>query len=61
MIPARDAYAYGRNLLEVLFSKEELARSVIIKSVKSKKPALDQERIQLAFGMSAVDVVAYIL
>ncbi len=36
----------GRNLLQVLFSKEELARSVVIKSVKSKKPALDQERIQ---------------
>ena len=50
MIPARDAYAYGRNLLEVLFSKEVLARSVIIKSTKSRKPPLDPELVQLVFG-----------
>ena len=50
MIPARDAYAYGRSLLEVLFTKEVLGRSVVVKSIKSRKPPLDEELIQLVFG-----------
>ncbi len=50
-IPARDPYAYGRNMLEVLFSKEELAKSVVVKSKKSEKPPLSPKRVQVLFGM----------
>ena len=49
-IPARDAYAYGRSLLEVIFSKEELSKSVIFKTKKSNKPPLRSEGVQLMFG-----------
>lgn len=45
-IPARDAYAYALNLLDSLFTKEELSSSLLFKSKKSEKPALDRERVE---------------
>ncbi len=38
-------------MLEVLFSKEELAKSVVVKSKKSEKPPLSPKRVQVLFGM----------
>lgn len=34
-IPSRDAYSYALQLMDILFSKEELASSLIFKSKKS--------------------------
>lgn len=47
-IEAKDSYAYGRNLLDVLFTKSEQKNGILL---QSKKPALDPERVQLLFGM----------
>ena len=44
------AYTYGRSILDVLFTKEELGRSVVMKTKKSEKPPLPPEKIQLLFG-----------
>ena len=44
-IPARDAYAYGLQLMDALFTKQELAGSLIFKSKKSEKQGLDQDRV----------------
>ena len=49
-LPARDAYAYGRAILEIMFTKTELSRSVIVSSIKSKKTPLDKDKVQLIFG-----------
>ena len=46
-IPAKDMCAYGRGLLDVVFSKEEQARSVLL---QSSKPPLSPRRVQLLFG-----------
>ncbi len=45
-IPSRDVYAYALSLLDILFSKEELSQSLLFQSKKSKKSALDPERVQ---------------
>ena len=45
-IPSRDAYAFALQLMDVLFTKEELASSLIFQSKKSDKPALDPQRVQ---------------
>lgn len=50
-IEAKDSYAYGRNLLDVLFTKSEQKNGILLQSKKSSKPALDPERVQLLFGM----------
>lgn len=46
LLPAKDAYAYALILLDVLFTKEELSRSLMFKTKKSSKPALDEKKIQ---------------
>ena len=45
-IPSRDAYSFGLQLLNILFTKEELAVSLLFKSKKSEKPALEQGRVE---------------
>ena len=45
-LPARDAYAFGLQLLDILFTKEELGSSLLMKSKKSEKPGLDSARVQ---------------
>ena len=49
-MPARDMCAYGRALLDVLFTKEEQAISTVLRSKKSDKPPLAPERVQILFG-----------
>lgn len=45
-IPSRDGYAFGRKLLSMMFSNEELSTSLVYKSKKSSKPALDKEKVR---------------
>ena len=49
-IPSRDAYAYALALMDVLFTKEELAMSLLFKLKKSVKPGLDRERVEKVLG-----------
>ena len=49
-IPAKDMCAYGRALLDFLFTKHEQASSVIIRTPKSNKPPLDIGKVQKLFG-----------
>ena len=45
-IPSRDAYSFGLQLLNILFTKEELSVSLFFKSKKSDKPGLENERVE---------------
>lgn len=47
---ARDAYAFGLRLLDMLFSKEELGVSLLFASRKSTKLGLDSERVGKLLG-----------
>ena len=56
-LPTRDAYSFALQLLDLLFTKEEQAGSLMFKSKKSEKPALDEQKVaqlielvQLRFG-----------
>lgn len=44
-LPSRDVYSYALNLMDLLFTKEEMGASLIFKSKKSDKPELDQVRV----------------
>jgi hypothetical protein len=44
-IPSRDAYSFGLQIMDVLFSKEELGSSLLFQSKKSSKPGLDAEKV----------------
>ena len=44
-LPSRDAYSYGLQLLDIFFTKEELASSLLFKSKKSSKKGLDPEKV----------------
>ena len=46
-VPAKDPYSYARNILDVLFTKEELSISVLLKTKKKvKKPPLSPGQVQ---------------
>ncbi len=45
-LPSRDAYAYALQLMDVYFTKEELAKSLVFKSKKSSKPPLDPKKVE---------------
>lgn len=45
-LPSRDAYSFGLQLLDIMFTKEELASSLLFKSKKSDKPGLDRARVE---------------
>ena len=47
---SRDAYAYCLPLMDSLFTKEELAQSLLFKSKKSDKPGLDSARVEKMLG-----------
>ena len=49
-LSARDAYAFRLQLLDILFTKEELSGSLPFKSKKSTKPGLDRERVDRLLG-----------
>lgn len=48
-LPAKDVYAYALALLDVMFTKAELARSLIYSSPKSSKPGLPGDRVRRFF------------
>lgn len=45
-IPSRDAYSFGLQLMDIMFTKAELSSSLLFKSKKSKKPSLDKVRVE---------------
>ena len=45
-ISARDPYAYALQAMDILFTKEELASSLLFSSKKSTKPELDKKRVE---------------
>ena len=49
-VPAKDAKAYGRALMDLLFTKHEQKASVVLKSKKTTKPPLDPARVEQMFG-----------
>ena len=49
-LPSRDAYSYALQLMDVFFTKEELARSLVFKSKKSTKPPLNQQKVEQIIG-----------
>ncbi len=46
-LTAATRYAFGLAVLDVLFTKEELASSLLFSSKKSPKPALDHKRVEV--------------
>jgi len=61
-IPAKDAYSYGRALLDQLFTKREQKVSVVLKTKKSEKPPLSPPRVEKMFGTSLkIPIVLYTL
>lgn len=46
----KDAYAYARRLLDVLFTKEEQIGHCLLLTTKSKKPCLEEKKVNLLFG-----------
>lgn len=49
-LSARDVYAYGLQLIDILFTKEEQSHSLLFSSKKSSKPGLDKERVDRLLG-----------
>ena len=45
-VPARDAYAFALQLMDALFTKEEMSQSLLYKSDKSEKPGLEEEKVR---------------
>jgi len=45
-LPASGACSFAFQLLDMLFSKEELGKSLVYQARKSDKPALDETRIE---------------
>ena len=45
-IRATGAYAFGFQLLDMLFSKEELGKSLLFQTKKSNKPALNHAKVE---------------
>lgn len=49
-IPAKDEYAYGLRLMDILFTKTELSGALLFaNSTKSDKRGLDKDRVSLLF------------
>lgn len=49
-VPARDVYSFGLTLLDMLFSREELGKSLLLPTSKSSKPGLDKDRVDKLFA-----------
>ena len=45
-LPSRDVYSFRLQLMDIMFTKEELASSLLFKSKKSDKPGLDKVRVE---------------
>ena len=59
-IPAKDVNAYGRALLDLLFTKQEQKTSIVMKSKKSSKPPLDQSRVEKMFGKINTNIISWL-
>lgn len=44
-IPPSDAYSYALNLMDLIFTKEDMALFLLFKSKKSDEPELDQTKV----------------
>ena len=53
-LPAPTPYAFGLAVTDALFTKQELASSLLFDSKKSDKPKLDPKRVEILLGMSTV-------
>ena len=42
-------YTYGLNLMDALFDKDKLSKSLLFGSKKSDKPGLDKDRVKMLF------------
>ena len=51
-VQAKDEKAYGRALLDILFSKDEQATGLVV-ATNSGRPSLDEDEVHLLFGKSA--------
>ena len=45
LLPAKSPYIFGLMLLDLFFTKEELARSLLFSTNKSERLALDQTKV----------------
>ena len=45
-LPSRDAYSFALQLLDAMFTKDELSKSLLYKSNKSSKPGLDEGKVK---------------
>lgn len=50
-LKADDPYSYGLRLMDNMFEREEMYRSLLFKSDKSKKPPLNPEKVNLIFKL----------
>jgi len=54
-VPSNSSNSYGRILLDMLFTREEQGKSVVVPTKKrSNKPPLSPSRTQLLFGTLVV-------
>jgi len=44
-------YSFGLNLMDALFDKEEMSKSLLVTSKKSDKPGLDETKVKKLFEM----------
>ena len=49
-LPSRDTYSFALQLMDIFFTREELATSLMFKSKKSDKPALNQAKVERILG-----------
>lgn len=50
-LPAKDVYQFGLRLMDYYFTKEEMAKSLIMPSTRSTKPVLDQDKVNNILSM----------
>lgn len=48
-MPTRDAYSFALELLDMFFTPEELARSLVYKSKRSDKDALNKDKVSCSY------------
>lgn len=53
---ARDVYQYALTLMDNLFDKEEMSVSLVKKTNRSEKPALDEKRVKLIEGETLISL-----
>ena len=51
-LPAPTPCAFGLAVVDSLFTKQELASSLLFESKKSENPPLDRKRVEILLGVS---------